>query len=102
MRPETAQAVVGMLREWGFAAHVARVDAFRHGVRIVLDRSTEAVWDTDGASGLEAQVLGDGMLVGYVPTVPGSQGELSSRQIAEIIARTDYPRPPESNPRSSS
>jgi hypothetical protein len=92
MRPETAQTVVGLLREWGFAAHVARVNPYRHGIRIVLDPSTEAVWDTDGASGLEAQVLGDGVLVGYVPTVPGTEGELEPRQIAEIIARTDYDR----------
>lgn len=92
MRPETAQSVVGMLREWGYAAHVARVNPYRHGVRIVLDASTEAVWDTDGASGLEAQVLGNGVLVGYVPTVPGSQGDLEARQIAEIIAHTDYDR----------
>lgn len=94
MRPETAEAVVGLLRDWGHHAHVARVNSFRHGIRIVLDPSTEAVWDTDGAAGLEAQVLGDGVLVGYVPTVPGSQGELTPRQIAEIIARTDYGRGP--------
>lgn len=81
-----------ILRGRGVAAHVARVGPYQHGVRVVLDRSTEAVWDTDGARGLEASVLGNGVLVGSVPMVPGSDGDLTVEQIADIIARTDYQR----------
>ena len=91
MQPERAQQVVDILRGWGLAAHVARASAFRHGVRVVIDSHTEAVWDTDGAAGLEAQVLGDGRLIGFVPPIPGSEREdITAEQQAYLIARTDY------------
>lgn len=90
MRPETANAVVDILREWGVSAHVARVNPYQHGIRVVIDRATEALWDTDGASGLEAQILGNGVLVGLVPTIKGVDDHKPARDIAAIIARTDY------------
>ena len=91
MQPERAQQVVAILRGWGVAAHVARASAFRHGVRVVIDSHTEAVWDTDGAAGLEAQVLGDGRLIGFVPPIPGSEREdITPEQQAHLIARADY------------
>jgi hypothetical protein len=91
MQPDRAQQVVDILRGWGLAAHVAKASAFRHGVRVVLDSHTEAVWDTDGAAGLEAQVLGDGRLIGFVPPIPGSERDgITAQQQAHLIARTDY------------
>jgi hypothetical protein len=92
MQPDRAQQVVDILRGWGVAAHVAKASAFRHGVRVVINSHTEAVWDTDGAAGLEAQVLGDGILIGFVPPIPGSEREdITPEQQAHLIAKADYP-----------
>lgn len=91
MQPERAEQVVEILRGWEVAAHVARVSPFRHGVRVVLDSRTEAVWDTDGAAGLEAQVLQDGGLIGFIPPLPGSEDTgLGAEQQAYLIAKADY------------
>jgi hypothetical protein len=92
MQPERAQQVVDILRSWGVAAHVARASAFRHGVRVVIDSHTEAIWDIDGAAGLEAQVLGDGVLIGFIPPIAGSdRDDITPEQQAQLIARADYP-----------
>ena len=37
-----------------------------------LPDGRQAVWDSDGTAGLEAQVMRDGMLVGFVPSIDGS------------------------------
>ena len=42
--------------------------------------------------GLEAQVMCDGMLVGYVPQIDGSE-DFDESQIVDAIARTDYDQP---------
>jgi hypothetical protein len=60
------------------------VDALRDG--------REAEWDTDGTAGLEAQVMKDGMLVGYVPQIEGSE-DFDEQQVVDAIARTDYDQP---------
>ena len=62
------------------------------GIRVVLPGDREAVWDTDGTAGLEAQVLGNGMLVGFVPNIEGSE-DFTEQQVVEAIARTDYDKP---------
>ena len=41
---------------------------------------------------LEAQVMRDGMLVGYVPQIEGSE-VFDESQIVDAIARTDYDQP---------
>jgi hypothetical protein len=58
-------------------------------VRIVLPDGREALWDVDGAAGLEAQVMRDGMLVGFVPKIPGSEG-YTVEQTVEAIAAAVY------------
>jgi hypothetical protein len=91
MLPDRAQEVVDILRGWGVAAHVAKASPFRHGVRVVINSTTEAVWDTDGAAGLEAQVLGDGVLIGFIPPIAGSEVDgITAEQQARLIAATDY------------
>jgi hypothetical protein len=50
------------------------------------------VWDTDGTAGLEAQVMRNGMLVGFVPVIPGSEA-FGEEQIVEVIRHTDYDTP---------
>jgi len=62
------------------------------GVRVSLPGGREAEWDTDGTAGLEAQVMCDGMLVGYVPQIDGSE-DFDESQIVDAIARTDYDQP---------
>jgi hypothetical protein len=62
---------------------------FQFGIRVVIPDGREAVWDTDGAAGLEAQVLRDGVLVGFVPTVPGS-ADFDDDAVVDYIAGVDY------------
>jgi hypothetical protein len=71
---------------------MARAGVGQFGVRVSLPGGREAEWDTDGTAGLEAQVMRDGMLVGFVPKIEGSEdfGEL---QVIDAIARTDYDQP---------
>jgi hypothetical protein len=91
MDENRAQRVVDALRDQGVPAHVERAGVGQFGIRIALpDR--EAVWDTDGTAGLEAQVMRDGVLVGFVPMIPGSE-DFSESQIVDAIARTDYDQP---------
>jgi len=70
---ERAVQLVERLRARNVLAHVARSGVYQFGIRVVLPGGREAVWDNDGTAALEAQVLQDGGLVGFVPTVPGSQ-----------------------------
>jgi len=62
------------------------------GVRVSLPGGREAEWDTDGTAGLEAQVMRNGMLVGFVPKIEGSE-DFSEQEVIDAIARTDYDQP---------
>ena len=92
MDENKALKVVDALREQGVNAHLAREGVYQIGVRIVLGDGREAVWDTDDTPGLEAQVMRDGMLVGYVPQIPGSES-FGFDQVVAAIAGTDYDQP---------
>jgi hypothetical protein len=59
---------------------------------VSLPGGRDAEWDTDGTAGLEAQVMRDGMLVGYVPLIEGSE-DFDEAQVVDAIARTDYDQP---------
>jgi hypothetical protein len=87
-----ALRVVDALRERGVNAHVAREGVYQIGVRIALPDGREAIWDTDDTPGLEAQVMRDGMLVGFVPQIEGSE-YFNEAQTVDAIARTDYDKP---------
>ncbi len=89
MEQQRAEEVVEKLRARGVFAHVQRSGVFQIGVRVVIPDGREALWDTDGAAGLEAQVMRDGMLVGFVPTLPGSE-EFDVEATVDAIARADY------------
>jgi len=86
-----ARHVVDALRDRGINAHLFRGPG-EYGVRVTLPGGREAEWDTDGTAGLEAQVMRDGMLVGYVPLIEGSE-DFDEAQIVDAIARTDYDKP---------
>lgn len=92
MDENRALKVVDALRERGVNAHLAREGVYQIGVRIGLPDGREAVWDTDDTPGLEAQVMQDGMLVGYVPAIEGSE-DFDLAQTVEAIASTDYDKP---------
>lgn len=88
----TAQAVVDKLRARGGFAHLHPVGVYEYSVRMVLRDGREALWDADGAAGLEAVVMRDGVLVGLVETVPDSQ-DFEVDEIVRVIANTDYDAP---------
>ncbi len=92
MDENRARRVVDALRDRGVPAHIAREGVGLIGVRVVLDDGREAVWDTDGTAGLEAQVMRDGVLVGFVPEIEGSE-EFDEAQVIDAIVRTDYDQP---------
>jgi hypothetical protein len=87
-----ARHVVDALRALGTDAHLEKAGVYQFGVRVKLTDGREAIWDTDGTAGLEAQVMQDGMLVGYVPSIAGSE-DFDEAQVVDAIARTDYDEP---------
>src|SRR6201992_4545510 len=86
-----ARRVVDSLRDRGVNAHLYR-GAGEYGVRVSLPGARTAEWDTDGTAGLEAQVMRDGMLVGFVPKLAGSE-DFTEADVVDAIARTDYDHP---------
>lgn len=94
MEESVAHEVVELLRARSLFAHVnRRVGVYSVGVRVVIPDGREAIWDNDGAAGLEAMVLRDGVLVGFVPQVPDSD-DFDAAAIAAVIADADYDAPP--------
>ena len=89
MREDQAARVVQALQSRGITARVARPEAFRFGIRVPLGDGREALWDVDGAAGLEAQIMQDGVLVGYVPQIPGSEA-FDEDEIVAAIAAANY------------
>jgi hypothetical protein len=87
-----ARRVVDRLRERGVPAHLYIAAASRFGVRVSLPDGREAVWDADGAKALDAQIMLDGMLVGLVEDVDGSEN-FTEDQVVDAIARADYDQP---------
>jgi hypothetical protein len=92
MDENKARRVVDALRARGIDGWVAKEGVYQFGIRIDLGDGREAVWDSDGTAGLEAQVMRDGMLVGFVPSIEGSE-DFDETQVVDAIARTDYDAP---------
>ncbi|BCJ41878.1 hypothetical protein GCM10010168_75660 [Actinoplanes ianthinogenes] len=94
MEENRARRVVDRLRERNVFAHLKLPHAglTQYGIRVVLPDGREAIWDNDGTAGLEAQVMRDGILVGFVPSIPGSDG-FGDAEIIDAIATADYDRP---------
>jgi hypothetical protein len=80
-----------------FASVNRRAGVYNVGVRVVIPDGREAIWDNDGSPGLEAMVLRDGVLVGFVPLMPDTD-DLDAAAITEIIAAADYDNPPAPSP----
>src|SRR4051794_34965239 len=94
MEEERARRVVDTLRARNVFAHVKLPLAgiTQYGIRVVLPDGREAIWDNDGTAGLEAQIMRNGVLVGYVPSIPGSEN-FGDGEIVEAIATADYDQP---------
>lgn len=89
MQEDEATRIAKALTDRGLIARVARPSSYRFGVRIPLGDGREALWDVDGAAGLEAQIMRNGVLVGFVPTIEGSE-HFDEEQSVEAILATDY------------
>ena len=92
MEENRARTVVETLRGRGINAQVEKAGVYQFGVRIALPDGRQAIWDTDGTAGLEAQVMRNGMLVGFVPSIEGSE-DFDEAAVVQTIADTDYDRP---------
>jgi hypothetical protein len=84
-----ARRVVDSLRDRGVDAHLFRGGNGKFGVRLPLPGGREAEWDSDGTASLTALVMRDGMLVGYVPRIEGSE-DFDESRIVDAIVRTDF------------
>ena len=92
MDENLARRVADALRDRGIDAHLETAGIDIYGVRVVLSGGREAIWGNEGTSSLEAEVLLDGDLVGFIPEIPGST-EFDEAQIIDAIARADYAEP---------
>ncbi len=89
-----ARRVVETLRARNVFAHLKLPSAgiTQYGIRVVLPDGREAIWDNDGTAGLEAQIMRDGVLVGFVASIAGSEN-FGEAQLVEAIASADYDQP---------
>jgi hypothetical protein len=94
MDEQRARRVVETLRGRNVFAHVKLPHAgiTQYGIRVVLADGREAIWDNDGTAGLEAQIMRNGILVGFVASIPGSEG-FGEAETIEAIAAADYDQP---------
>lgn len=89
MQPDQAEEIVAILKSRRVMAHVHPTGLQNSAIRVVLPGGREAIWDGDAAAGLEAQVLADGMLVGFVPLIKGSEN-FTAEQSADAIQGAEY------------
>ena len=92
MEENRARRVVQGLRAHGVDAALKKVSVYQFGVAVTLRDGREAVWDADGTAGLEATVMADGMLRGFVPQIEGSE-TWTEEQVVNEIWHTDYDKP---------
>ena len=92
MDENRARRVTDALRDRGINAHMETAGIDIYGVRVVLGGGREAIWGNEGTSSLEAEVLLDGDLVGFIPEIAGSEA-FDEAQIVDAIARADYEEP---------
>jgi hypothetical protein len=92
MEENRARRITDALRDRGIAAHLRKSGIDAYSVQVPAGGGREAVWGSEDTSGLEAEVLLDGDLVGYVPQIPDSD-TFDEDQIVDAIARADYDEP---------
>jgi hypothetical protein len=92
MDENRARRVVDALRERGVDAHLRKSGIDAYAVQVRAGGGREAVWGSEGTTGLEAEVLLDGDLVGFISEIPGSEA-FDEAQTVDAIARADYDEP---------
>ena len=92
MDENRARRVTDGLRDRGINAHLKKSGVDAYAVQVSVSGGREAVWGAEGTTGLEAEVLLDGDLVGFIPEIPGSS-DFTDAQVADAIARADYDEP---------
>ncbi len=92
MDENRARRVTDALRDRGINAHLKKSGVDAYAVQVSVSGGREAVWGAEGTTGLEAEVLLDGDLVGFVPQIPGSDA-FDEAQVVDAIARADYDEP---------
>ena len=92
MDENRARRITDALRDRGINAHLRKSGIDAYSVQVPAGGGREAVWGSEDTSGLEAEVLLDGDLVGYVPQIPDSD-TFDEDQIVDAIARADYDEP---------
>jgi hypothetical protein len=92
MDENRARRVTDALRDRGIDAHLKKSGVDSYAVQVRAGGGREAVWGAEGTTGLEAEILLDGDLVGFVPEIPGSPS-FDEAQIVDAIARADYDEP---------
>jgi len=92
MDENRARRVADALRDRGIDAHLRKQGVDAYAVQVPAGGGREAVWGAEGTTGLEAEVLLDGDLVGFVPEIPGSAA-FDEAEIVDAIARADYEEP---------
>jgi hypothetical protein len=89
---QRARRVVDALRTKGLDARMEKAGVYTFGIAVPVPGGRTAVWDSDGTLALEAQVMANGMLVGFVPVIEGSE-DFDDDQVVEAILHTDYDKP---------
>jgi hypothetical protein len=83
-----------LLRDRGVDAHLERSTGGIHGfgVRVDLHDGRQAIWGSARTSRLEAEVMRDGVLVGFREGIEGSEN-YTLEQMVEAIIATDWSQP---------
>jgi hypothetical protein len=92
MDENRARRVADALRDRGINAHLKKSGVDAYAVQVPVSGGREAIWGSEGTTGLEAEVLLDGDLVGFVAEIPGSE-DFDEAQIVDAIARAEYDEP---------
>ena len=92
MDENRARRVIDALRDRGIDARLRRPGVDAYAVQVRVSGGREAIWGAEGTTGLEAEVLLEGDLVGFVAEIPGRPA-FDVAQIVDAIARADYDEP---------
>ncbi|HEX3830217.1 MAG TPA: hypothetical protein VHV82_23360 [Sporichthyaceae bacterium] len=94
MEEKKALHLTDLLRDRGVDAHLEPSTGGIHGfgVRIDLHDGRQAIWGAARTTRLEAEVMRDGVLVGFREGIVGSEN-FSPEQIIEAITATDWSEP---------
>lgn len=94
MEENKALHLTDLLRDRGVDAHVESSKGGIHGygVRVDLHDGRQAIWGAARTTALEAEVMRDGVLVGFREPIEGSEN-FTPEQVVEAIVATDWSDP---------